>query len=121
MKFKIPKIKLPVLITTRQESGKKEFIGLTGIEWVQSTGALCALYAVLAGFFAVLLVIAQAIRNKSDFVRLYLSFRPLICCPPLFVANPFALFFFRALSSLQYVVPGTEQLDEDDDEGEDEE
>lgn len=68
MKLKLPKIKLPVLITTREESGKKEFIGLTGGEWFTSVGVLIGLYLVLAGFFAALLVIAQTIRNGKDFV-----------------------------------------------------
>ncbi|CDF32281.1 unnamed protein product [Chondrus crispus] len=62
--MKMPK--LPVLITTRDD-GRKEFIGLTPKEWVVSTAVLCGLYAILAGFFAVLLVIAQTIRNGADF------------------------------------------------------
>lgn len=66
--MKLPKIKFPTLITTR-EDGRKEFIGLTGKELVVSTGVLCGMYAVLAGFFTALLLIAQTIRNGADTVR----------------------------------------------------
>ncbi|CAN8072016.1 unnamed protein product [Agarophyton chilense] len=65
--MKLPKLKLPTIITTREGTGQKEIIGLTPGEWVKSTVALCVLYAILAGFFAVLLVIAQTIRNKGDY------------------------------------------------------
>lgn len=73
MKFKVPKFKVPTLITTREDSGQKEFVGLTGKEWVVSTGVLCGLYLVLAAFFTVLLVISQTIRNNGDYVRFVLS------------------------------------------------
>lgn len=63
-KFKAPKP--PTLITTRSGTGQKEFLGLTPMEWVVSTGALCGLYIVLAAYFTVLLVIAQAIQNNKD-------------------------------------------------------
>lgn len=66
--MKLPKIKLPVLLSTR-EDGRREFIGLTGKEWVVSTGVLCGMYAVLAAFFTALLLIAQSIRNSADIVR----------------------------------------------------
>ncbi|PXF41453.1 hypothetical protein BWQ96_08834 [Gracilariopsis chorda] len=66
--MKLPKIKLPTIITTREETGQKEIVGLTPKEWVVSTGVLCGLYAVLAGYFTALLVIAQKIRNDRDYL-----------------------------------------------------
>lgn len=78
--MKFPKLRFPKLITTRAETGKKEFLGLTPIEWVTSTGALCFLYVVLAAYFAALLAIAQAIRDDKDFVSFY---RPLLF--PIFI------------------------------------
>lgn len=115
MKMKMPK--LPVLITTRDD-GRKEFIGLTPKEWVVSTVVLCGLYVILAGFFAVLLVIAQTIRNGADFVSLsYPSF----CPDPSFLRAVHLTPFHRWIHIffLQYSIPGSDKLT-DDDNGDDE-
>lgn len=67
--MKLPKIKIPKLVTTRTSTGQKEIIGLTPLEWVLSTGALCCLYIVLAGYFTALLFIAKTIQDNKDNVR----------------------------------------------------
>lgn len=69
MKLKLPKIKIPTIITRRESNGAVEIFGMTGGELAISTGAVCGLYVFLAGFFTILLVISQAIRNNGDFVR----------------------------------------------------
>lgn len=41
-------------------------VGLTPMEWFTTTLALVLLYILLAGFFAVLLIIADRIRHAGD-------------------------------------------------------
>ncbi|OSX76738.1 hypothetical protein BU14_0177s0018 [Porphyra umbilicalis] len=59
----LPKLSNPF---QRREDGKMQFIGLTAMEWITTTVALVLLYAILAGFFAVLLIIANKIRHNGD-------------------------------------------------------
>lgn len=62
--------KMPVLVKTRT-NGDKEFVGLTGGEWIISILVIIGLYILMAGYFIALLTIAQTIRSNGDSVSLY--------------------------------------------------
>lgn len=57
-----PKPKNPI---RKREDGSTEFGGLTAPEYGKACGALCAVWALVASFTAVLFVVAQAVRAGS--------------------------------------------------------
>ncbi|KAK1858422.1 hypothetical protein I4F81_001027 [Pyropia yezoensis] len=59
----LPKLSNPI---QRRPDGKLTIVGLTPMEWFTTTLALVLLYILLAGFFAVLLIIADRIRHAGD-------------------------------------------------------
>jgi hypothetical protein len=65
MAIKLPS---PPKISKVRPDGKREYFGITPFEWLLDCGAIAVLYIFLAALFAVLLVIAQKIRNSGDTV-----------------------------------------------------
>ncbi|KAK1867888.1 hypothetical protein I4F81_010385 [Pyropia yezoensis] len=62
MKLSMP----PNPIQRRATDNKLMVFGLTGFEWVTTTGALVILYLCLGGFFVGMLAISKKIRNDGD-------------------------------------------------------
>lgn len=67
---KVPKLKLPKLVTTR-ESGEKAFLDLTLTEWGISLLVIVALYVLVVGYFIALLEISKVIRNSGNTVSFF--------------------------------------------------
>ena len=68
--MKLPSIHRPRNIVRKRENGSTEVLGLTGLEWLSTVGALITLWALMAAVFIGLLAAAENIRGRGEvFIR----------------------------------------------------